>query len=611
MRYYLGPWVKELLPSIHWRAPTGVVGSIDLRSIPAHSTAGIGFFTTPDAITLDIDYLDIGQGDLRLLTVPVFQRIAIATALGLVSVTGPTLMDCLWDILTLRADPTGATRVRPLMPTIQGNLEIHLGGHSQVASRGFNLGMPEAANVIAVIQEDYRRIRAEALNGKTPDPEIHRRVLDALGEKFRVDNPEGIFIPADLPKETRLPHRTTITDNFTRADSTTLGASSEGWSWTELEGNIDIVTNRAAAQTTGTFDTARADSDLSSADHYSQAICRFNGGGYPGVMMRKDSSATLTYYSARLVNTLDKVLAKYVSGTETTLGTNHAAHAVNTDFTVKGTANGSTITFDRDGGTETESVTDTAITGNLRCGIGGFLGIGSTQLNDDFVAADLAAGGSAISSTGTGTLTARGASTAAVPLSSSGVGTFTATGASTASAALNAAGIGAFTATGVTLASGALSSAGAANLTAATASIASGAFSFAGIGTFVLTGASIAAAPITATGTGTANWVGEAVVAGSALSVTGASTMVMTGASRADAAISADGVGTADFDGFGGAPAPPAPAAAPLPGEGGAWARWSGIGRKRRREIEREDLELIAIIKEAAPHLMQHHRTLH
>jgi len=90
--------------------------------------------------------------------------------------------------------------------------------------------------------------------------------------------------------------------------------------------------------------------------------------------------------------------------------------------------------------------------------------------------------------------------------------------------------------------------------------------------------------------------------------------MIMTSASTATSAFAADGVGTADFVGVGGeAPTPPEEEP-PHPdlGDGGAWGRWAGLGRrKKKRLVKQEDEEIVAIIEQAAPHLMQHRRTLH
>ena len=388
MRYYLGPWVKNPAPEAYWHAPSGVVGAIDLRSIPAQNTAGVGFFTTPDAVTLSNQYVQIALGSIDTFSITPAGRTVIANALGLASVSGVTLLDCLKDILTLRADPTGINRWKPLMPTIAGNLEIYLGGHSMIWSQEFDLAMPEAANVIAVLQEDYRAMLGDALAGKmgrngVVDLQFHRRVLDSWGEKFRVSNPEDIFVPADLPKEPRLPHGTTITDNFNRADADALGNSSEGWSWTEVINDTDIVSNQAHSQ--GTEDCeARAESDLASSDHYGQVDVvntTFKGGAFA-----RFSASARTAYIGYLRATVTLRLSKNVSGTETLLSDAVITPALPEAYKIE--ANGSAIKVYQ-AGVQRLSITDTAITGNTRCGIYTRTS-GSSNIVDNFSAADLA-----------------------------------------------------------------------------------------------------------------------------------------------------------------------------------------------------------------------------
>lgn len=65
---------------------------------------------------------------------------------------------------------------------------------------------------------------------------------------------------------------TTITDGFTRAGADALGTSSEGWSWTELTGDLDISSSGVTAESTGYSgqNFARAEADLASPNHYAQ-----------------------------------------------------------------------------------------------------------------------------------------------------------------------------------------------------------------------------------------------------------------------------------------------------------------------------------------------------
>lgn len=178
---------------------------------------------------------------------------------------------------------------------------------------------------------------------------------------------------------------TTLSDNFNRADGA-IGSSAEGWAWNALGGTYVIVSNAAAKTGAGTaFDLCRAESNLASADHYAQItvtdtgadtaqapICRFNASAATGYVFY-NYSGTAT-------------LAKVVAGSPTAIDT--ASHTKASGEVYRVEANGSTIRGLIDG-VEFCSVTDTDITGNLRCGIMQY-GTSGTGTIDDFEAGDLA-----------------------------------------------------------------------------------------------------------------------------------------------------------------------------------------------------------------------------
>lgn len=190
---------------------------------------------------------------------------------------------------------------------------------------------------------------------------------------------------------------TTLTDSFDRTDQEDLGTSSEGWSWTRINGisnSVDIVTNKA--QTSGLADGPlyRADSDLASDDHYAQAIVSATSEANPalvGVACRMPSTATNTAYraEARFDNDTFR-LSKIVSGSETSLAAPATTFSVGNSYTVKVQADGSTIKSFL-GGIEVSSVTDESISGNVRCGIRGDKHTTGVVTWDDFEAADLGA----------------------------------------------------------------------------------------------------------------------------------------------------------------------------------------------------------------------------
>ena len=271
------------------------------------------------------------------------------------------------------------------MPKRDLTMEIHLGGYSVIESKKLIPQVsPEWTQVRAVLQEDYRRIKNEG-------SDQHRRVLSALQEKYAVDYRE--FIPSNLPIESPLPHHTTINENWNCVNSDSLTCQ---LTWTEIESDLDIVTN---AVEKGIVDAnwafARADTDLATADHYSQAtILNLVSTNIVSraLMARKDGTATLTFYLADLVfqtSAHSWRTFRRVAGTFTAIGTDKTTPAPAANDILKIEVNGSTIRR-LINGVENDSVTDTNITGNLRCGVGIYedAGVVSPRL-DDFEAADL------------------------------------------------------------------------------------------------------------------------------------------------------------------------------------------------------------------------------
>ena len=196
-------------------------------------------------------------------------------------------------------------------------------------------------------------------------------MLDFWEKKFNV--PYQTFIPKDEIQIASIPHETTITEDWDCADSDSLNCD---LTWTELQSDTDIVSNVAVSQAgSATTSTARADSDLSTDDHYSQAILNRVGGSSGngqdyGTIVRKDDTTTITFYHGRIGTTAAPdvlQLFKLVTGTSTQLGSN-VEQAASLPDTVKTQADGSTITFYFND-VEKFNETDTAITGNLRTGI--------------------------------------------------------------------------------------------------------------------------------------------------------------------------------------------------------------------------------------------------
>src|SRR3990167_7573215 len=147
----------------------------------------------------------------------------------------------MWDVLNKYSDPDGITAPKPIMPTKELNLDLHLGGFSLIRTKSVDPSIPEWGKIVESLKRGYRKIRTESLAGLHKyngivDREIHLRVLNFWEEKYGVDYEQ--FIPGDLPDEGMRPHRTIITDDFNRTDGE-LGAN-----WTDDNGDADILSNQ-------------------------------------------------------------------------------------------------------------------------------------------------------------------------------------------------------------------------------------------------------------------------------------------------------------------------------------------------------------------------------
>jgi len=387
-------WVTEPTGSF-WQAPypDKAIGLLDLRSrtksAQKDGLAGWGLFVynvnmagTPGLFCYGGDFTATLDGT---------DKGTIEILLG-ATLDSTNVRDILWERLTIKADPLGLTGPKPIMPGHDLVMELHLGGHSLVKSVKLVPGVsPEWANVQKVLQEDYRKIRLEALKGKGKDKDHHRRVLQAWKEKYGIEDHEQ-FIPADLPKEKPLAHSTTITESWNCADSDSLTCDLV---WVEQSGDIDIVSNKAS-QTGTTYSRARAASDLSSDDHYAEVDISTNGalGGNQGsrVHVRHASNADQTYYMAQAnwAGGNEFFARKFVLGTETDLSPPRITFAFDraNTYRIKIEIDGSSGEIFVDDVSQ-DTFTDTDITGNVRTGISGQAA--QTIRWDVLEAADLAA----------------------------------------------------------------------------------------------------------------------------------------------------------------------------------------------------------------------------
>lgn len=376
MRLWLGPFAwRQVFTSggMGWSAPLGARVVFDLRTM-AHASAagpaalGHGLFVTPDAITLGGSYGELAD------TLGPLEKADIQTFLNLPDpVLADTRRDLLVHLLTRHADADGLTFARPLMPNRFGLLSLAVGG-AEFEHR-LATDSPYWLKIQRVYQEQYRAIRARTLAGEAL-PGFYRRWLGRLIRKLRGFD-YRLFIPNDLPDEAPLEPATTITDSFNRADADPLGSSSEGWSWTEVNGDLDIVSNEAKGMSVATNSRGRAESDLSSDDHYAEIDMITEEGG---PLTRYAAAADTCYWFFSDAGRIFKV----VTGTPTELA---SSTSVAGPATMRLITDGSSLEGTVGGTNRVGPITDTAITGNTRCGLEHDLNGRTTA----FTAADLTA----------------------------------------------------------------------------------------------------------------------------------------------------------------------------------------------------------------------------
>ncbi len=411
-RYYSGPWQwddSDKEPC--WRAPAGCIGTLDVRPLPEQAVAGgdpgMGIFTATEELGSDYEFL--GEGDPS--EVKIDQRLRDAfPRVGKRQPQGDTLLGLTLDLMTDGSDPTGDDGPKPILPI--GNQQVELCLGEKPHRTALSVDGTHWGKVVDVIKNDMRLVILDAKAGLLKDSLHDRRVLDSLCDKYRVPKNEWqILVPADLVAEIDGPlkHETSYSDAFTRSDASTLGAS-----WTAIittgTQECGISTNNCRLPNTGNVsaDTVvvhRYDSDLSSVDqecslsHVSDSFSSAIGSSLSSVICRKDSTATITFYTARLTRTGDGSsytannvqLFKFLSGTATQLGSNVSVTPSLPD-PIKVYASGSTIKSYYDS-VERHSQTDTAITTGLRCGMRISALNNTAWRGDDWSATDLAASG--------------------------------------------------------------------------------------------------------------------------------------------------------------------------------------------------------------------------
>lgn len=400
MHYDFIPWEWRTDETIvGWERPhPEIVGSIDMRSVPDMSRRGgtpQGFMFAASTDPLPgISTFSIGS---RLdQTLNSSQKQSIEAMFGLPTASlraSKTILNLIWDLLTIYGDPTGASRWKALMPTRKGNQEIYLGGHSIIYQEKFEWNGYAGDSVRGVLRHDFARIKRQdrGLLGrrallKSPGWDHYKRVAGVLEWKYK--KPISQILGYD---EESLDPFTRLEESFP-TDTADLADGSQDLAWTEVDGEWDVTANQVRQVTgAGSDKNARAEADLSSDDHFVEMLVTSLGSGTDSTHIgpaARFAAAAETYYTYFPFQGSDNgFLRKVVGGTETGLA--NSAITLSIPEIYKVSCDGSTIKGFQ-AGTERESESDPGgITGNLHGGIEGFhANIAPQSRGDNWVADD-------------------------------------------------------------------------------------------------------------------------------------------------------------------------------------------------------------------------------
>lgn len=210
---------------------------------------------------------------------------------------------------------------------------------------------------------DFALFEIMTEHASTPDPGKWNEISPTVEDVYEV------WLGSKIAEFPVVSGGSVITESFNKANSTTLGPD---LSWTEFgTGNLQVVSNHAEVTNLLQDGFARADTDLESSDNYGKIVFTPTVNVTHGVgaaLCRYSSSANTAYEAGRTTqNTNTFYLNKVVAGTRTNLATTSFTYVLNTAYTFKVNANGSTISGTRNGASEL-AVTDSSITTGTRAG---------------------------------------------------------------------------------------------------------------------------------------------------------------------------------------------------------------------------------------------------
>ena len=411
--YALHPLIWSDAEQAH-TPPPGAGTVLDLRpedeQARAGQSSGWGFFSWPDQIydesgalapnphAVSLDAIQLGYGDCREYKPTTAERNELKTRLGITGeLSGETLVAAIRSVLGENADPTGQSGPKPIMPTREGVLEIHFAYHSRVWAESFDwrelfatTPKGRANRMRDVVRRDLETAHASGGN------QLLAKVLGGWCDRAGIEYSNAAawrgLMRASLRQKAggefrpKRP-RTSYSDDFNRADSSTLGSP---WNYYHTAGvgpyesTLGISSNLAAHYKPSTdgsgLDLAAYMSAVSSSDHWVEltlhSTTSVNKTSVTAhVLVRQNSTPDRNNYWARNTfvsgSSSSIQLGKYVSGTSTTLGTLSGATKT-LPWVLKLDVSGSTLTGFYSG-TSSGSTTDTSHTGNLYGGMGTYI----------------------------------------------------------------------------------------------------------------------------------------------------------------------------------------------------------------------------------------------
>ena len=345
--------------------------------------------------------VDLGDS-LGALVLPA-RRADISNTLSLGEALPGDTLDAVFQSLLIRmGDPTGQTRWRGIRASGR-RLQLRI-GDTVVLDEPFDETHSAWNHTRDIFRAAYRRNRAQVDAGTMPLDALRRYTGHEM-RKYGVTH-EALLPPEHLA-DGWLPPRTTIGDTLVEGTDTLLTSHTAtgpngGFSWSKIEGTDFMTayadTDRAESDTDSNA-IYRADTDLSSDDQRTQALGETSDTGKNDFrpIIRKDSSATMTYYHGAYRWPGDRQrIEQRVGGTTTTLATKTTT-AFSAAFTGKIDIDSGDVLRQYIDGTEEQSFDDSASpvgAGNLRTGFYADVtgGEAARVLRiDDYEAADLAA----------------------------------------------------------------------------------------------------------------------------------------------------------------------------------------------------------------------------